>query len=133
MTDDTRVQKLLDIPPVTPVPPPVAPVRGSRRTFYLAAVGVLALAVGAGSLYLLRRTPAQTQPVPVPVAVEVIASSPNASAEDIEKQVIVPLEVALAGIPYQKATWSKALPGQAIIRILFEEGTDYQTARQEVI
>lgn len=133
MIDETRVQKLPDIPAVPPVPQPSPPGRRSRRTLFLASVAVVALVFGAGAFYLLRHTPGEPRPVPVPVAVAVVASCPGMSAEDVEKQVVVALEVALSGLPREAIVWSKALPGVARVRVEFEDGTDYQAARQEVI
>src|ERR1700760_4183828 len=75
----------------------------------------------------------EAYPDPAPAIVEVVAMYPGASAEEVERQVTIPLEVALAGMPGLKATRSKALFGLAFVNNQFEYGTDYNQARQEVI
>ena len=46
----------------------------------------------------------EAYPDPAPAIIEVIAQFPGASAEEIERQVTIPLEVALAGMP---GLWDK--------------------------
>jgi len=75
----------------------------------------------------------EAYPDPAPAIVEIIAKYPGASAEEVERQVTTPLEVALAGMPGLKYTRSKSLFGLAHIRNQFEYGIDYYQARQEVI
>lgn len=75
----------------------------------------------------------EAYPDPAPAIVEIIAKYPGASAEEVERQVTIPLEVALAGMPGLKYTRSKSLFGLAHVRNQFEYGIDYYQARQEVI
>ncbi len=62
-----------------------------------------------------------------------IAQYPGASAEEVERQVTVPLEVSLAGMPKLKYLRSKSLFGLAHVRLQFEYGFDYKEAKQDVI
>jgi len=75
----------------------------------------------------------EAYPDPAPAIVEVIAKFPGASAEEVERQVTIPLEVALAGMPGLKYTRTKSLFGLSHLRNQFEYGIDYLTARQEII
>src|SRR5471032_975914 len=75
----------------------------------------------------------EAYPDPAPAIVEVIAQFPGASAEEVERQVTNPLEVALAGMPGLKYTRTKSLFGLAHLRNQFEYGIDFDKARQEVI
>src|SRR5580700_11367187 len=75
----------------------------------------------------------EAYPDPAPAIIEVIAQYPGASAEEVERQVTVPLEVTLAGMPKLKYLRSKSLFGLAHLRLQFEYGFDYEKARQEVI
>jgi heavy metal efflux system protein len=88
--------------------------------------------VGYGA-YSFRAVNVEAYPDPAPAIIEVIAQYPGASAEEVERQVTVPLEVTLAGMPKLKYLRSKSLFGLAHIRIQFEYGFDYKEARQEVI
>src|ERR1700722_32786 len=72
-------------------------------------------------------------PDPAPAIIEVIAQFPGGSAEEIERQVTIPLEVTLAGIPGLKYSRSKSLFGLSHLRNQFDYGIDYERARQEVI
>ncbi len=75
----------------------------------------------------------EAYPDPAPAIIEVIAKYPGASAEEVERQVTIPLEVALAGMPGLKYTRSKSLFGLSHLRNQFEYGVDFSAARQEVI
>jgi Cu/Ag efflux pump CusA len=67
------------------------------------------------------------------VVVDVTATAEGQSAEEVERQVTIPLEVALAGIPGLDHTRSRSLPGLARIRLEFRAGTAPAGARQEVL
>lgn len=75
----------------------------------------------------------EAYPDPAPAIIEVVAQYPGASAEEVERLVTVPIEVALAGMPGLTSTRSKSLFGLAHLRNQFEFGVDYDRARQEVI
>jgi cobalt-zinc-cadmium resistance protein CzcA len=75
----------------------------------------------------------EAYPDPAPAIIEVIAQWPGASAEEMERQVTVPLEVAIAGTPGLKSTHSKSLFGLTHLRNVFHYGVSYDKAKQEVI
>src|SRR5262245_59586091 len=96
-------------------------------------VCLLAIAlIGVGS-FALWNINIEAYPDPAPAIVEVIAPYPGASAEEVERQVTIPLEVALAGMPGLETTRSKSLFGLSHIRNQFEYGRDYEQAKQDVI
>src|SRR5436309_4110319 len=92
---------------------------------------VAALAIGGGYAFL--NVNVEAYPDPAPAIIEVVAQYPGASAEEVERQVTIPLEVALAGMPGLQYTRSKSLFGLAHLRNQFDYGVDYDRARQEVI
>src|SRR5207253_1032854 len=57
----------------------------------------------------------------------------GASAEEMERQVTVPMEVALSGMPGLVTTRSKSLFGLSHVRNQFEYGVDPVRARTEVL
>src|SRR5207249_8407720 len=63
----------------------------------------------------------------------VVAQYPGASAEEVERQITIPLEVALAGMPGLAYTRSKSLFGLSHLRNQFDYGIDFEKAKQEVI
>ncbi len=75
----------------------------------------------------------EAYPDPAPAIIEVIAQYPGASAEEVERQVTIPLEVALAGMPGLQTTRSKSMFGLSHLRNQFDYAVDYERAKQEVI
>src|SRR5262245_364727 len=75
----------------------------------------------------------EAYPDPAPAIIEVVAQYPGASAEEVERLVTIPLEIALAGMPGLKYTRSKSMFGLAHLRNQFDYGIDYIAARQEVL
>src|SRR6266568_205183 len=75
----------------------------------------------------------EAYPDPAPAIIEVVAQFPGASAEEVERQVTIPLEVALAGMPGLRYTRSKSLFGLAHLRNQFDYSVDYDKAKQDVI
>jgi len=75
----------------------------------------------------------EAYPNPVPPLVEVIAQPDGLSGEEVERYITLPLEVGLSGIPGLDHMRSQSLFGLSDVKCYFRWGTDYQTARQEVI
>src|SRR5437016_13949253 len=96
---------------------------------------VLLLVAGlvAGGTYAFFHVNVEAYPDPAPAIIEVLAQYPGASAEEVERLVTIPLEVALAGMPGLNYTRSKSLAGLSHLRNQFDYGIDYYVARQEVI
>lgn len=90
-----------------------------------------ALAIGGG--YAFANVNIEAYPDPAPAIIEVVAQYPGASAEEVERQVTIPLEVALAGMPALETTRSKSLFGLSHIRNQFDYSRDYEQAKQDVL
>ena len=75
----------------------------------------------------------EAYPDPAPAIIEVVAQYPGASAEEVERQVTVPLEIGLAGMPGLQYTRSKSMFGLAHLRNQFLYEVDFSVARQEVL
>jgi Cu/Ag efflux pump CusA len=63
----------------------------------------------------------------------IVASLPGASAEDLERDVTIPLEKNLASIPHLESLWSKSAFGVCWIHARFEAGITYETARSVLL
>src|SRR5260370_13486932 len=96
-------------------------------------VVLLAVALSVGGGYAFLNVNVEAYPDPAPAIIEVVAQYPGASAEEVERLVTIPLEVALAGMPGLQYTRSKSLAGLSHLRNQFHYGFDYNAARQEVI
>jgi len=90
------------------------------------------LLVIAGSL-AFRQLDIEAYPNPVPPLVEIITQPDGWSAEEVERAVTVPLEIGLAGMPGVDHIRSQSLFGLSDVKCYFRWGTDYDSARQEVI
>lgn len=94
---------------------------------------LLALVLGGVGGYAFVHVNVEAYPDPAPAIVEVVAQYPGASAEEVERQVTVPLEIGLAGMPGLQYTRSKSMFGLAHLRNQFLYGVDFAAARQEVL
>ena len=90
-----------------------------------------ALAIGGG--YAFAHVNIEAYPDPAPAIIEVVAQYPGASAEEVERQVTIPLEVGLAGMPGLETTRTKSLFGLAHVRNQFTYDRDFDQAKQDVI
>src|SRR3954468_8453143 len=96
---------------------------------FLVVLAAIGLAVGGG--YAFWAVNVEAYPDPAPAIIEVVAQFPGMSAEEVERQVTIPLEVALAGMPNLETTRSKSLFGLSHIRNQFDYNRDYDAAKQD--
>ncbi|HVT17458.1 MAG TPA: efflux RND transporter permease subunit [Thermoanaerobaculia bacterium] len=95
---------------------------------YLLVAGLV-----AAGLFAYSRLDVEAYPNPVPPLVEVITQPEGWSAEEIERQVTIPLEIGLAGMPGLDHIRSQSLFGLSDVKCYFNWGASYKDARQEVI
>ena len=88
--------------------------------------------VGVG-LYSFLNVNVEAYPDPAPPIVEIVAQFPGASAEEVERQVTIPLEVTFRGMPGLKSIRSQSLFGLSDLKMNWQYGYPYEAARQEVI
>jgi len=72
-------------------------------------------------------------PDPAPPILEIVTTNEGHSAEEIEKQITTPLEIALAGMPGLENINSVSLYGLSDIKCKFSYDVAYKDARQEVL
>jgi heavy metal efflux system protein len=101
----------------------------SRRSLVLAMFFVF---LAAGFL-IFQKLNIEAYADPAPPMVELITQNPGFSAEDMERYITVPLEVALAGMPGLQNTRSISLYGLSDIKLQFTYETDYWFAQQQVL
>jgi cobalt-zinc-cadmium resistance protein CzcA len=94
---------------------------------------LLAAALLVYGIHAFREINVEAYPDPAPAVVEVVARYPGASAEEVERQVTIPLEVALAGMPGLNITRTQSLFELCHISNQFNYGVDQMQARQEVL
>jgi cobalt-zinc-cadmium resistance protein CzcA len=98
-------------------------------------VVLLATLLGIVGVHSFLNVNVEAYPDPAPAIVEVIAQFPGASAEEVERQVTIPLEVTFAGMPGLKSIRSQSLFGLSDLKMNWHYGSQYtyEFARQEVI
>jgi cobalt-zinc-cadmium resistance protein CzcA len=101
-----------------------------NNTFIVVLLALVLVGVGS---YAFINVNVEAYPDPAPAIIEVVAAYPGFTAEEVERLVTVPLEVALSGMPGLQYTRSKSLSGLSHLRNQFEYGVDDFAARQEVI
>ena len=93
----------------------------------------LGLALFFGGLYSFHLLDIVAYPDPSPPMVELITQNPGWSAEEIERQITIPLEVALTGMPGLTDIRSLSIFGLSDIKVYFDFGSDIFRDRQEVL
>src|ERR1700680_734952 len=88
-------------------------------------VVLMAVALSVIGLYSFLYVNVEAYPDPAPAIVEVFAQFPGASAEEIERQVTIPLEVTFAGMPGLKSIHSKSLFGLSDLKMNWRYGSQY--------
>jgi cobalt-zinc-cadmium resistance protein CzcA len=75
----------------------------------------------------------EAYPDPVPPQVVIITQNPGQSAEEIERYVTIPIEVAMAGLPNLTSVRSTSLFGLSDVRVQFNFNYTYDQALQQVL
>jgi cobalt-zinc-cadmium resistance protein CzcA len=101
-----------------------------RERFLVVALSALLL---IGGLYAFKYLNIEAYPDPAPPTIEVIAQNPGWSAEEMERQITVPLETQLNGMPGVADIRSISLFGLTDIKCYFGFDTEYNQDRQEVL
>ena len=89
------------------------------------------LLTGAGARSL-QRLPVDAFPDLSPPIVEIVTQWPGHAAEEVERLITVPVELAMNGVPKVANARSISLYGLSDVIITFNDGTDNNFARQEV-
>jgi cobalt-zinc-cadmium resistance protein CzcA len=100
-----------------------------ERGFVAAAAALLLL----GGLVAFRSLNVEVYPDPSPPTIEIVAQNPGWSAEEMERQITIPLETELNGMLGLETIRTSSLFGLTDVKCYFREGTDYYAARQEVL
>ena len=64
--------------------------------------------------------------------VEVITTYPGKATEEVERQVTIPIEIAMRNVPRVEVIRSRTIFGLSIVDVLFQEGTENYWVRQRV-
>src|SRR5579862_8065390 len=106
-------------------------IRTVLRYRVIALIGMAAW-LAAGTWALLRLD-IEAYPDPSPPLVDVITQNPSWSAEEMERQVTVPIETVLFGIPHLEYARSITIFGLSDVKVYFSYDSSYYWDRQEVL
>ncbi len=92
----------------------------------------LALFIGAGAI-AFQNLPVEAFPDVSDTQVNVIALYPGRAAEEVEKQVTIPVEIALTGIPNTVRLFTHTQYGLMFAMVTFDDKSGDQLARQQIL
>jgi cobalt-zinc-cadmium resistance protein CzcA len=64
--------------------------------------------------------------------VQVITTYPGRAPEEVERQITIPVEIAMRNVPKVETIRSRTIFGLSVVQLIFEEGTESYWARQRV-
>jgi cobalt-zinc-cadmium resistance protein CzcA len=97
--------------------------------FVILLAAVLLFGWGAFSFHNL---PVEAYPDVANNYVNIITQWPGRSAEDVEQQVTVPMEIAMAGIPHMTHLRSTTLAGLSSVTMIFDDDSENDWNREKV-
>src|SRR6202158_4600223 len=96
-------------------------------------VVALSVVLVVGGLYAFKYLNIEAYPDPSPPTIEVISQNPGWSAEEMERQITLPIETQLNGMPGVDHIRSISLFRLSDVKCYFQFETDYNQDRQEVL
>src|SRR5262245_61345147 len=103
---------------------------GIHQPFFLILLTALFIAAGVAAFKSL---PVEAFPDVTDTQVQVITLYPGRAAEEVEKQVTIPLEIGLSGIPHSVRLFSHTQFGLSFIAVTFDDAVDAYFSRQQVL
>src|SRR5215469_16350151 len=100
-----------------------------RHRVTMLFVGLVLLTWGA---YSFTQLPIEAYPDVMNTQVIVITQWPGHAAEELEKQVTIPIEISLYAVPHVSAMRSRSLFGLSAVYLTFDDGVDDYFAREQV-
>src|SRR6266478_4510309 len=94
---------------------------------------LLAVMFVAGGIVAFKQLPIEAFPDVSDVQVTVISLFPGRAAEEVEKQVTIPIETELSGMPHSVRLFSHTQFGLSFIMLTFDDGATDYFARQQVL
>src|SRR5215831_16310762 len=101
-----------------------------HQPFFLILLTALFVAGGVAAFLGL---PVEAFPDVTDTQVQVITLYQGRAAEEVEKQVTLPIEIGLSGIPHSLRLFSHTQFGLSFIAVTFDDAVDAYFARQQVL
>ena len=99
---------------------------------YRWAVLLIASAISIAGIFLFTQMKIDAYPDISSQMVQVITVFPGQAPEEVERQVTVPIEIAMKNVPHVETIRSRTIFGLSVVQLIFKEGTESYWARQRV-
>src|SRR5664279_1963748 len=99
-----------------------------HRLFVFFMTGILAIA----GIYCFIKTPIVAFPDFTNTQIQVITRWPGRSAQEVERFVTIPVEIALNGVQRKTNLRSQSLFGLSVVTLVFEDNVEDMYARQQI-
>ena len=100
-----------------------------RRPLVLALTILISLA----GVWAFFQQPIDAYPDISAEVVQIITVFPGRATEEVERQVTVPIEIAMRNVPKVETVRSRTIFGLSVVQLIFTEGTESYWARQRVL
>src|SRR5499427_3170166 len=100
------------------------------QPFFLILLACLFIAAGIAAF---RSLPVEAFPDVTDTQVQVITLFPGRAAEEVEKQITIPIEIGLSGIPHSVRLFSHTQFGLSYVVVTFDDAVDAYFTRQQVL
>src|SRR5437879_13448839 len=100
------------------------------QPFFLILLVVLFI---AGGVAAFRSLPVEAFPDVTDTQVQVITLFPGHAAEEVEKQVTIPIEIGWSGIPHSVRLFSRTQFGLSFTAVTFDDAVDMYCSRHQVL
>src|SRR5215475_1607029 len=101
-----------------------------HQPFFLILLVVLFVAAGVAAF---RALPVEAFPDVTDTQAQIITLFPGRAAEEVEKQVTIPIEIGLSGLPHSLRLFSHTQFGLSFVVVTFDDAVDAYFARQQVL
>lgn len=105
---------------------------GFALKFRVLVVVLFGLLLLAGTIAFIQLN-IESYPDPVPPLVDIVTQSPGQSAEEIERYITIPIETAVAPVPYLTTMRTISLFGLSDVKLQFTYDLTYEEAEQKVL
>ncbi len=101
-----------------------------RQRVVILISALICIALGINAFIHL---PIEAYPDVADTWVQIITQWPGHAAEEVERQITLPAERVMNGVPKQSSLRSTSIAGLSVVTLIFEDGTDSYFARQQVL
>ncbi|SMF95424.1 cobalt-zinc-cadmium resistance protein CzcA [Methylomagnum ishizawai] len=105
-------------------------IRAALRYRWIVLIGVVALSLLG--VWTFTQMKIDAYPDISAQMVQVITTYPGRAPEEVERQVTLPVEIAMRNVPKVETIRSRTIFGLSVVQMIFEEGTESYWARQRV-